>query len=72
MPGIRFDVNQAHWRKSSWSQYNGNCVEISRLRPDRVGIRDTKDNGNGAVLVFTDAEWNAFLIAAKDGQFDKI
>jgi hypothetical protein len=72
MPSIRFNFGQARWHKSSWSQWNGNCVEISRLQPDRIGIRDTKDNGNGPVLVFTGAEWNAFLAGAKDGQFDNI
>lgn len=66
------DICQASWRKSSFSQLNGNCFEISRLRPDRIGIRDTKDNGNGPVLIFTGAEWDAFLAGAKEGQFDNL
>jgi hypothetical protein len=65
-------VNQASWRKSSFSNLNGSCVEISRLLPDRIGVRDTKDNGDGPVLVFTRSEWNAFMAGAKDGQFDII
>ncbi len=24
------DIAQASWRKSSWSTYNGNCVEVAR------------------------------------------
>jgi hypothetical protein len=72
-PGTtRADVSQASWHKSSFSNLNGNCIEISRLRPDRIGIRDTKDNGNGPVLIFTDAEWEAFLAGAKEGQFDSL
>jgi hypothetical protein len=49
---------------------NGSCVEISRLSPDHLGARDTKDNGAGPILVFTNAEWAAFVTGAKEGQFD--
>jgi Domain of unknown function (DUF397) len=49
---------------------NGSCVEISQLLPDRIGVRDTKDNGAGPVLVFTSAEWSAFIAGAKSGEFD--
>jgi hypothetical protein len=70
MPSIRADVSQVSWRKSSLSYYNGNCVELCRLGTDRIGIRDSK--GNGPVLIFTDAEWAAFLAGAKQGQFDNL
>ena len=66
------DVSRASWVKSAFSDLNGNCVEIGRLLPDRIGIRDTKDSGNGPVLVFTQAEWIAFIAGAKDGQFDQL
>lgn len=66
------DLNQAGWLKSTYSNLNGSCFEISRLTFDRVGVRDTKDEGNGPVLVFTDPEWSAFLAGAKDGQFDHL
>jgi hypothetical protein len=65
-------VSGASWRKSSFSNYNGSCVEIARLQPDRIGVRDTKNNGTGPVLIFTDREWDAFISGAKDGQFDNI
>lgn len=64
------DVSRASWLKSTFSNLNGNCIEIGRLLPDCIGIRDTKDSGNGPVLVFTQAEWSAFIAGAKDGQFD--
>jgi Domain of unknown function (DUF397) len=65
-------VSGAHWLKSSFSGYNGNCIEIARLQSDRIGVRDTKDNGTGPVLIFTNREWSAFISGAKDGQFDSI
>jgi Domain of unknown function (DUF397) len=64
------DVSRAFWHKSSFSNLNGSCVEIAPLRPDRIGIRDTKDNGAGPVLIFTRPEWSAFIAGAKEGQFD--
>ncbi len=66
------DVSGASWRKSDFSQLNGSCVEIGRLLPDRIGIRDTKDDGTGPVLIFTTAEWDAFIAGAKEGQFDNL
>lgn len=72
MPSTRADVSQVSWRKSSLSFFNGNCVEACRLGTDRIGIRDSKDNGNGPVLIFTDGEWAAFLAGAKQGQFDNL
>jgi len=66
------DVSQAVWQKSSLSSYNGNCFEIARLVSDRVGVRDTKDQGSGPVLIFNRSEWSAFLDGAKAGEFDSI
>jgi hypothetical protein len=66
------EVNAAAWRKSSFSNYAGNCVEIAWLPGDRVGIRDTKDREKGPILLFTRAEWTAFLSGAKGEEFDSI
>ena len=66
------DITRAEWRKSSMSNYNGACVEIARLRGDRIGVRDTKNNGSGPVLIFTQNEWGAFLYGAKAGEFDSV
>ena len=65
-------VSQTSWRKSTFSNLNGSCVELGRVLPDRIGVRDTKDNGTGPILFFTDAEWSAFLTAAKSGEFDSL
>jgi hypothetical protein len=66
------DIGRASWHKSSFSNYNGSCFEISRLSPDRIGVRDTKDNSAGPILVFTGAEWSAFIAGAKSGEFDNL
>jgi Domain of unknown function (DUF397) len=61
------DLSNARWRKSSHSGDNG-CVEVAFVG-DRVAVRDTKDR-DGAVLLFDEQEWVAFLAGAKDGEFD--
>lgn len=50
----------ALWRKSSHSNPSGNCVETARLPSGRVAVRDSKRPG-GPILIFTRAEWAAFL-----------
>ncbi|HVB45110.1 MAG TPA: DUF397 domain-containing protein [Streptosporangiaceae bacterium] len=59
----------ASWRKSSYSNSSANCVEVA-FAADSVGVRDTKQHGVGPVLEFSRGEWEAFLLAARDGEFD--
>jgi hypothetical protein len=69
--GVRSaELASVPWKKSSWSSYNGNCVEIARLQDGRVAVRDTKDAAAGPALIFTQPEWDAFLAGAKNGEFD--
>jgi hypothetical protein len=56
------------WRKSSFSAYNGNCVEIADLGVDAIGVRDSKAGLQGPVLRFSQADWTSFLAGIKRNQ----
>jgi hypothetical protein len=60
----------AVWKKGSRSNNSGgnNCVEIAVL-DTAVAVRDSKDR-SGPALIFTYAEWAAFVGSTKDGEFD--
>jgi hypothetical protein len=58
------------WRKAQASVNNGQCVELARTG-GLIAIRDSK-NPAGPVLMYTPAEWRAFLTGAKNGEFDDL
>jgi prepilin-type processing-associated H-X9-DG protein len=60
------DRSAAVWRKSTLSRDNG-CVEVAFL-DGHVAVRDSKDR-QGPVLLFTPAEWEAFLGGVGNGEF---
>lgn len=49
---------------------NGNCVEVAGLPGEFVGVRDSM-NPTGAVLGFTQGEWDAFVGGVRNGNFDQ-
>jgi hypothetical protein len=51
------------WRKSSYSNPSGNCLEAAELTGG-VAVRDSRFPG-GPALVFTSAEWDTFLRSVK-------
>ena len=53
------DLSRAAWRKSTYSNNGGNCVEIASAGPRMVAVRDSKDP-DGSRLAFTPAQWTAF------------
>jgi uncharacterized protein DUF397 len=64
------DLTGAVWHKSTRSGGNGgDCVEVAVNLPGIVAVRDTKDR-DGAALIFTHSEWEAFVAGVRDGEFD--
>ncbi len=65
------DLTGAVWRRSSADQGNTEPqVEVAMLADGHVAMRATGAENDGSVLVFTPAEWDAFVLGAKDGEFD--
>jgi hypothetical protein len=66
------DPHRATWRKSSYSNNGGECVEVADNLADRAGfvlVRDTK-NRTGPVLRFPRHHWEAFTAAVRADEFD--
>jgi hypothetical protein len=64
-------TNGTAWVKSSYSgPTGGNCVELAHLYGGQVAIRNSRHR-SGPALLFTAAEWDAFLAGAKSGEFDR-
>ena len=61
------DLTNARWLKSTRSGTE-NCVEVARFA-NAVAVRDSK-NPTGPALIFTAAEWHAFVGGVADGEFD--
>jgi hypothetical protein len=61
----------ASWRKSSYSNSQGNCVEFAALPDGSVAVRNSRDP-QGPALVYTRAEVSALIAGAKDGEFDDL
>jgi hypothetical protein len=60
------------WRKSRRSNPSGNCVELAQVPgSDEIAVRNSRDPG-GPALVFTAAEIAAFILGARDGDFDDL
>lgn len=57
----------AQWFKSSYSNADGDCVEVA-IAGDRVGTRDSKDP-RGPNLAFTPEAWSAFVHGVALGEF---
>ncbi|GAA2720237.1 MULTISPECIES: DUF397 domain-containing protein [Streptomyces] len=65
---IRLDLSIATWRKSTYSQTNGSCIEVAEQFADVMPVRDSKDPGR-TPLVFPRSAWSSFVtaLAANNG-----
>ncbi|WP_306214090.1 DUF397 domain-containing protein [Actinoplanes sp. RD1] len=57
------------WKKSGRSNPSGNCVETAALPDGSIAMRNSRDP-QGAALIYTRAEIEAFLGGVRDGDFD--
>lgn len=68
--GLGSATGKVHWRRSSHSGDQGNCVEVARLADGRIGVRDSKHPDAGT-LVFAAAEFGGFIRSLRTGEFDR-
>jgi Domain of unknown function (DUF397) len=65
------ELRDVQWRKSQRSSAQGNCVEVARLPGGEVAMRNSR-HPDGPALVFTYGEFEAFVLSAKDGDFNNL
>ncbi|MFI7641949.1 DUF397 domain-containing protein [Nonomuraea sp. NPDC049400] len=66
------DLTSVRWRKSRYSNSQGNCVELAELPGgEGLAIRNSRFP-NGPALVYTPEEVRAFVLGAKEGEFDDL
>jgi len=67
--GFRLDLTNARWVTSKRTgPGRDSSVEVAFV-DEAIAVRDAK-NPTGPALIFTAAEWDAFVGGAKDGEFD--
>ncbi len=60
------------WQKSRRSNPSGNCGELARLADGAgIAVRNSRDP-EGPALVYTPDEIRAFILGARDGDFDNL
>ncbi|MGH3852250.1 MAG: DUF397 domain-containing protein [Pseudonocardiaceae bacterium] len=57
------------FRKSTYTNSIGACVEVADLDGGHHAVRDSK-NPTGPELMFTAAGWAAFTAGVRSGEFD--
>jgi hypothetical protein len=58
------------WRKSS-ACATQNCVQVAATGDSMIAVRNSSDP-DGATVLYSAAEWRAFLVGAKNGEFDDL
>ena len=65
------ELGSEGWHKP-WSGGNGgNCLEAMKLADGRIAVRQSTDP-DGPALIYTTDEIAAFILGARDGDFDHL
>jgi hypothetical protein len=62
------DISGVEWLGAPGTENDEERVEIAYLPEGAVAMRSSKDHAT--VLRYTKAEWDAFVLGARDGEFD--
>jgi len=62
------DISDVEWQSAPGTEAHEERVEIAYLPGGAVAMRSSLDPGT--VLRYTEAEWRAFVLGARDGEFD--
>ncbi|SED85936.1 protein of unknown function [Streptomyces sp. 2231.1] len=62
------DISGVEWQGAPGTEEHEERVEIAHLPGGAVAMRSSLDPGT--VLRYTEAEWRAFVLGARDGEFD--
>ncbi|WP_030910996.1 DUF397 domain-containing protein [Streptomyces sp. NRRL F-5126] len=62
------DISGVEWLGAPGTENDEERVEIAYLPEGAVAMRSSKDHDT--VLRYTKAEWDAFVLGARDGEFD--
>lgn len=62
------DISHVEWLSAPGAMASDERVEIAYLPGGAVAMRSSADPDT--VLRYTEAEWRAFVLGARDGEFD--
>jgi hypothetical protein len=62
------DISGVEWQSAPGTEEHEERVEIAYLPRGAVAMRSSLDPAT--VLRYTEAEWRAFVLGARDGEFD--
>ncbi|MFR0356845.1 DUF397 domain-containing protein [Streptomyces sediminimaris] len=62
------DISGVEWQSAPGTEQDEERVEIAYLPAGAVAMRSSLDPDT--VLRYTEAEWRAFVLGARDGEFD--
>ncbi|MFF4381030.1 DUF397 domain-containing protein [Kitasatospora sp. NPDC001547] len=67
---MKLDLAGAKWRKSTYSNGQGGCIEVADGYRGVMPVRDSKDP-LGPALVFPAEEWVSFVAAVRSSEFSE-